>query len=160
MRKYKTPVVILRHTREFLADPANYAQGTLAICVTKPPEGVKGDTMFPEYYDPPTETPLIKRVENEHCAHCILGGIREFTDPAILNASAVESNIVRSPAGHFAEQAARELYPNALLPVDGDYDAEECCNSVDVNDGGYHKTPYGAYRATLRVLDRAIELAS
>lgn len=156
MKKYKTPVVILRHTREFLGDPANYAQGTLAICVMKPSDGDLGfaDELIP------TETPLIKRIENEHCAHCILGGIREFTDPSILAAGAVESNIVKTPAGHFAEQAARELYPNPLLPVAAEYDAEECCNTVDVNDGTFHKTPYGAYRATLRVLDRAIELAS
>lgn len=160
MRKYKTPKTILQHTRKFLADPTNYVQGGLSVCLRPMSDN---DLAFVDPRRPYADAPLIDHVlENEKCVYCVLGAVRHFSADLPEDHTALEAVILQTPAGKFVEQAARELYPDADFPADANpefWDSEDS-QAVRVNDGLVHKTPYGAYRAVLRILDRAIELAS
>lgn len=141
MRTYKSPKAILRHARDFLADPNNWSMGNLDFCVRRANYS-PGDKV--------EDAPLLDlaTIANEHCVYCALGAVGHFSDPSVLSSiPSREGAIQASPAGQLLEEAARAMYGSRA-------------EVINVNDGSYHETPSGAWRATLRMFDKAIELAS
>lgn len=169
-KKYKAPSAVIRAARKLLGDPANWTIGSFNQCLNIPEPNHWQDTELYEreiaaYLEnnAPLLTPEEAREHNEECMYCILGAVGHF-DVAFNEhlADTNEGGVIELASGRYVEQAARELYgrKGELKTFKENFSvAEEFSVAVAVNDENRHRTARGAYKAVLRILDRALELS-
>lgn len=162
-KKFKTPNAIIKAAQKFLSDPKNWTQKAFSECINF--SNWATEEQIADYLKEKLPAARLSPKEalelNETCVYCVLGAIGHY-DAGYK--SGQEEGVIHRPAGALVEQAARELYGSASDLHDWLHDPDSVdwdeSVAVNVNDGEYHKTPSGAYKATLRILERALELST